>query len=167
MKFASAMSSQLSLFEPLLELPKGFRYHPDVLDEKEEHTLVGEINRLPFKEFEFHGFSGKRRVVSFGWQYDFKHAKLREAAPIPAFLLPVREKGYRRGAKPLIRSRLGSDDSRIWPVAVHNLDLGPPRDHCNYILRGGTWPCRASLRRRYGGTVSRCRFGGRLNDEVE
>jgi alkylated DNA repair dioxygenase AlkB len=92
MKFASAMSSQLSLFERLLELPEGFRYHPDVLDEEEEHTLVGEINRLPFKEFEFHCFSGKRRVVSFGWQYDFNHAKLREAVPIPAFLLPVREK---------------------------------------------------------------------------
>ena len=28
MKFASAMSSQLSLFERLLELPEGFRYHP-------------------------------------------------------------------------------------------------------------------------------------------
>ena len=92
MKFASAMSSQLRLFERQLELPEGFRYHPDVLDGEEEHTLVGEIKRLPFKEFAFHGFSGKRRVVSFGWQYDFNHAKLRETAPIPAFLLPVREK---------------------------------------------------------------------------
>jgi alkylated DNA repair dioxygenase AlkB len=92
MKFASAMSSQLSLFKHQLELPEGFRYHPDVLDEEEEHTLVGEVKHLPFKEFEFHGFSGKRRVVSFGWQYDFNHAKLREAGPIPAFLLPIREK---------------------------------------------------------------------------
>jgi hypothetical protein len=92
MKAASAMSSQPGLFERQLELPEGFRYHPDVLDEEEEHTLVGEIKQLPFKDFEFHGFSGKRRVVSFGWQYDFNHAKLSEADPIPAFLLPVREK---------------------------------------------------------------------------
>jgi alkylated DNA repair dioxygenase AlkB len=92
MKFASAMLSQLSLFEHQPELPEGFRYHQDLLNGEEEHTLVGEIERLPFKEFAFHGFTGKRRVVSFGWQYDFNHAKLREAAPIPAFFLPVREK---------------------------------------------------------------------------
>jgi alkylated DNA repair dioxygenase AlkB len=92
MKSASSMSSQLSLFERALEVPEGFRYLVDFLDAEEEQTLVGEIKRLPFKEFAFHGFSGKRRVVSFGWQYDFNHAKLREAAPIPAFFLPVREK---------------------------------------------------------------------------
>ena len=92
MKFASAMLSQLSLFEHQPELPEGFRYHQDLLNGEEEHTLVGEIERLPFKEFAFHGFTGKRRVVSFGWQYDFNHAKLREAAPIPASFLPVREK---------------------------------------------------------------------------
>jgi alkylated DNA repair dioxygenase AlkB len=92
MKAGSAMSSQPGLFERQLELTEGFRYHPDVLNEEEEHTLVGEIKQLPFKDFEFHGFSGKRRVVSFGWQHDFNHAKLSEADPIPAFLLPVREK---------------------------------------------------------------------------
>ena len=88
MKFASAMSSQLSLFEPLLELPKGFRYHPDVLDEKEEHTLVGEINRLPFKEFEFHGFSGKRRGVSFGWQYISSMRSCVRLLQFPPFFSP-------------------------------------------------------------------------------
>jgi alkylated DNA repair dioxygenase AlkB len=86
------MSTQLSLFEHEPELPEGFRYHPDLLDGKEEHTLIGKIERLPFKAFAFHGFTGKRRVVSFGWQYDFNHAKLREVTPIPAFFLPVREK---------------------------------------------------------------------------
>jgi alkylated DNA repair dioxygenase AlkB len=91
MMFASAMSSQLSLFEQP-ELPEGFRYHPDLLDREAEHTLVGEIERLPFKEFAFHGFTGKRRVISFGWQYDFNHAKLREVAPIPACFFPLREK---------------------------------------------------------------------------
>jgi alkylated DNA repair dioxygenase AlkB len=89
MKFAPAMSNQLNLFE---HEPEGFRYHPDLLDREEEHTLAGEIERLPFKEFAFHGFAGKRRVVSFGWQYDFNHAKLRVAAPIPAFFFPIREK---------------------------------------------------------------------------
>jgi alkylated DNA repair dioxygenase AlkB len=86
------MLSQLGLFEHEPELPEGFRYHRDLLNGEEERTLVGEIGRLPFKEFAFHGFTGKRRVVSFGWQYDFNHAKLRQADPIPAFFLPAREK---------------------------------------------------------------------------
>jgi alkylated DNA repair dioxygenase AlkB len=86
------VSSQLSLFEHQHQWPEGFRYHPDVLGEEEEHALVGEIPRLPFEEFRFHGFAGKRRVVSFGWLYDFNHATVRKAGPIPAFLLPVREK---------------------------------------------------------------------------
>ena len=46
---------------------------------------------LPFKEFEFQGYVGKRRVVSFGWQYDFNERALREADDIPPFLLSLRE----------------------------------------------------------------------------
>jgi len=30
------------------------------------HQLKG----LPFKPFEFHGYLGKRRIVSFGWRSD-------------------------------------------------------------------------------------------------
>src|SRR5262249_39728950 len=44
------------------------------------------------KEFEFHGFLGKRRVVSFGWRYDFGQAKLMQAELMPDFLLPSRDK---------------------------------------------------------------------------
>jgi alkylated DNA repair dioxygenase AlkB len=89
------MANELSLFESSLNLPEGFRYEAKLLDEDEERTLVAELQRLPFKEFEFHGFSGKRRVVSFGWQYDFNQAKLREAAAVPEFFRPVREKAAR------------------------------------------------------------------------
>ena len=89
------MANHLSLFESKPNLPEGFRYEPELLDEAEERTLVGEIQRLPFKEFEFHGFSGKRRVVSFGWQYDFNQAKLRKAAAVPECFRPVREKAAR------------------------------------------------------------------------
>lgn len=89
------MANQLSLFASNLNLPEGFRYEPELLDEAEERTLVAEIQRLPFKQFNFHGFSGKRRVVSFGWQYDFNQAKLRHAAPVPECFRPVREKAAR------------------------------------------------------------------------
>jgi hypothetical protein len=55
------------LFETTTKLPEGFRYTPDLLSPAEEDGLIRELRALPFKEFEFHGFLGKRRVVSFGW----------------------------------------------------------------------------------------------------
>jgi alkylated DNA repair dioxygenase AlkB len=73
-------------------MPAGFRYAPDVIDSVEEARLVGAFADLPFKEFEFHGFLGKRRVVSFGFRYDYNGGGLQETAPIPPFLLPLRER---------------------------------------------------------------------------
>lgn len=49
------------------------------------------IASLPFKEFEFRGYQGKRRVVSFGWKYDFNKAKLEPVEDIPALLLSLRD----------------------------------------------------------------------------
>ncbi len=73
-------------------MPAGFRYAPDVIELAEEAQLIDAFADLPFKEFEFHGYLGKRRVVSFGFRYDFNSGELQEAAPMPAFLLPVRER---------------------------------------------------------------------------
>jgi alkylated DNA repair dioxygenase AlkB len=73
-------------------MPAGFRYAPDVIGAAEEARLVAAFADLPFKEFEFHGFLGKRRVVSFGLRYDFNGGGLKAAEPMPPFLLPVRER---------------------------------------------------------------------------
>lgn len=70
----------------------GFSYRPGVLDHAEEQTLLTHVRNLPFREFEFHGYTGKRRVVSFGWKYDFSGQKLRKAETIPDFLSPLRAK---------------------------------------------------------------------------
>jgi alkylated DNA repair dioxygenase AlkB len=86
------MSSQLKLFKESAALPDGFRYQPELLTDGEEAALLAKLPPLPFKEFEFHGFLGKRRVVSFGWRYDFSQAKLMHAEPLPEFLLPLRDK---------------------------------------------------------------------------
>jgi alkylated DNA repair dioxygenase AlkB len=85
--------SQMGLFgieQP--ELPQGFRYQADVITPDEEKRLVADIGTLPLKEFDFHGYKGKRRVVSFGWHYDFSARSLRKANDIPPFLMTVREK---------------------------------------------------------------------------
>ena len=47
---------------------------------------------LPFRAFEFQGYVGKRRVVSFGWQCDFNRQELQRTDDIPPFLLPLRER---------------------------------------------------------------------------
>lgn len=70
---------------------EGFRYQPDLITHKDEESLVAHVRELPFQEFDFHGYKGKRRVVSFGWHYDFSSARLRKADPIPEYLLPVRK----------------------------------------------------------------------------
>ena len=72
-------------------LPEGFKYERDVLSRAAEASLLERIRELPFKEFQFHGYVGKRRVVSYGWQYDFTEARLKKSDDIPDFLLPVRE----------------------------------------------------------------------------
>src|SRR5437763_7406832 len=71
------------------------RYAPDLISVGEEQSLLQELPALPFREFEFHGFLGKRRVVSFGWHYDFNGGGLRTAGELPEFLLPVREHAAR------------------------------------------------------------------------
>ena len=37
------------------------------------------MHGLPFRDFEFHGYTGERRVVSFGRQYHFSARHLRKA----------------------------------------------------------------------------------------
>jgi alkylated DNA repair dioxygenase AlkB len=90
-----AATLQKNLFETASELPAGMRYAPDVLAPHEEQALLEQIPALPFKEFEFHGFLGKRRTVSFGWRYDFNGGGLGKAGEMPEFLLPVRERAAR------------------------------------------------------------------------
>jgi len=82
---------QLTLFEAAPAFPAGFRYQPELIAPADEAALVEEVRALPFREFEFHGYTGKRRVVSFGWHYDFGARVLRKADDIPPFLRALRE----------------------------------------------------------------------------
>lgn len=70
--------------------PEGFRYQDELVSVAEEDALLGHLRSLPFREFEFHGFTGKRRVLSFGWKYDFSSAALEKVSDIPEWLLPLR-----------------------------------------------------------------------------
>ncbi len=80
---------QPGLFDSGPPLPEGFKYQTAVISPDEEEQLVRQVEALPFKDFEFQGFLGKRRVVSFGWRYDFNERELQKADDIPPFLLPL------------------------------------------------------------------------------
>jgi alkylated DNA repair dioxygenase AlkB len=75
----------------LPNLPEGFRYSPEMIGPADEDALIARVRGLPFRDFEFHGYTGKRRVVSFGWHYDFAARHLRKADDIPRFLHPLRD----------------------------------------------------------------------------
>jgi alkylated DNA repair dioxygenase AlkB len=75
----------------LPNLPEGFRYRPELIGPDDEERLLARVRELPFRDFEFHGYTGKRRVVSFGWHYDFSARHLQKADDIPKFLLALRE----------------------------------------------------------------------------
>jgi alkylated DNA repair dioxygenase AlkB len=91
------MASQLDIFggaggarKTAAGPPEGFRYEPELIGREDEASLLARVRGLPFREFEFHGYTGRRRVVSFGWHYDFSARHLRKADDIPDFLLALR-----------------------------------------------------------------------------
>lgn len=92
------MTSQFTFFdgsgdadETVPPLPEGLRYRPELIGTDEEDALLTHVCKLPFREFEFRGYTGKRRVVSFGWRYDFSARHLQKADDIPEYLLTLRE----------------------------------------------------------------------------
>lgn len=72
-------------------LPEGFRYQAGIVPRKLQEALLEALPELPFKPFDFHGYEGKRRVVSFGWKYDFDTETVRRIDAIPPLLLPLRQ----------------------------------------------------------------------------
>ena len=143
---------QIEFFTEAPKYPEGFRYEREIISRSDESELIERIRTLPLKEFEFHGFLGKRRVKSFGWRYDFDDERLKQSEPIPDFLLPVRERAARF-------ADLNADD--IQHVLVTEYDhagIGWHRDKANFEDIIGVSllaPCTFRLRRKVGSTWER------------
>jgi alkylated DNA repair dioxygenase AlkB len=88
----SSGEDEADLFQVGPALPSGFEYGAEFIEPQTERTLLADLKGLPFKHFEFHGFQGKRRVVSFGWRYDFNGGGLTKTEEMPPFLLAVRQR---------------------------------------------------------------------------
>jgi alkylated DNA repair dioxygenase AlkB len=80
---------------PISNLPDGLLYQPDFLSVSEEAELVRIFGSLPFANFDFHGYTARRRVVEFGLEYDFSTRRASPTQGFPEFLEPVRERAAR------------------------------------------------------------------------
>ena len=84
-------------------MPEGFVYRQGVISADEEQRFTERFAELPFAPFEFHGFQGRRRVVSFGWRYDYAGRRIRPSAELPEFLLPLRARAAEGRSAPSSR----------------------------------------------------------------
>jgi alkylated DNA repair dioxygenase AlkB len=85
--------AQAELFAPPAPRgPPGFGDWPDAISPGEETDLARRLGELPFAPYDFHGFAGNRRVVSFGWRYDHGAGAVLAAPPAPDWLADVRER---------------------------------------------------------------------------
>lgn len=129
-------------------LPEGFVYASAVVSVDQEAELLQHFRQLAFREFEFHGYQGRRRVVYFGYRYDFNESTLAPAEPIPPFLLPL------RGIAASFAS-IDADELQHALVTEYaaGAGIGWHKDRPNFndvIGVSFASPCRFRLRRRNG-----------------
>ena len=84
------VNGDLNLFEVAAKVPDGFIYRQNFISEAEEQALIREIQSVQLASFQYYQFTGKRRLASFGWQYEFGKNEITRAPDMPAFLLPLR-----------------------------------------------------------------------------
>lgn len=101
--------SQLDLFSvetlapppPQQVLPEGLVYQPEFLSVEEERDLLAHLAGVGYAEIRMHGVVAKRRAAHFGMDYEYQTAAVAPGVPIPAFLLPLRERvGTLAGRRP-------------------------------------------------------------------
>jgi alkylated DNA repair dioxygenase AlkB len=83
------VSTQLALFDDTEAGPSGLRYAPDFISPEAERELIAHVAELPLKPFQFGAFEGNRRVMSFGFRYDYTAQRMLESEPIPDWLQTI------------------------------------------------------------------------------
>jgi alkylated DNA repair dioxygenase AlkB len=73
-------------------LPEGLRYLPDFLSPEEERALVERMPEAAFREVRMRGQVALRRTAHYGWDYGYESWQIEPAAPVPDWILPLRER---------------------------------------------------------------------------
>ncbi|WP_354005148.1 alpha-ketoglutarate-dependent dioxygenase AlkB [Ramlibacter cellulosilyticus] len=83
--------SQSDLFgEAPPALPPGMRYEADFLSPDEESALLAMLRALPLAPMQYQQYTARRKVLSYGGQYDFSAQQLNAVEPLPAWLDALR-----------------------------------------------------------------------------
>lgn len=103
------------------QLPQGFAYQSEFLSREEEAKLLETLRQLEFRPFEFQGYAAKRRIVSYGFEYDPSSRRVSAAEPLPEFLGDLRDKaaGWARVAADDIREAIVIEYPPGAPIGWH------------------------------------------------
>jgi alkylated DNA repair dioxygenase AlkB len=85
-------AAQSTLFDTSKSLPNGLVYRPDFITQAEEELLLAHIENLPLSHSRLGEYVAKRRIVGFGWGYDFDKKRLVPGPALPRFLQPLQRK---------------------------------------------------------------------------
>lgn len=112
--------------------PVGLRYSPELLAIEHEQKLLVAIAQLSMQEAQYYQYTAKRRVANFGPSYDFEARQLRDAAPLPDFLMSLRRQ---------VAKQLSISEDSFAQVLITEYRPGTPlgwhRDALNYELVAG------------------------------
>ena len=67
----------------------GLTYLPAFLAAEEETELLAHVSAIEFREVRMHGVAAKRRVIHYGWDYDYEGWKIFPTHPVPQWLRPL------------------------------------------------------------------------------
>lgn len=113
-------SGQACLFgaEPL---PAGLYFEADFLGRDDEGDLLAAIAAMPLHEARYKAYTARRRIASFGTQYDFEANELQRCQPLPASLKPLSDL-----ARALLARAGGSGPRRFTNALVAEYAPGTP-----------------------------------------
>ena len=69
---------------PEQHYPSGFAYYPGYISQEEEAFLSNEVQKFELHPLIFQGYEAKRKVASFGFDWNFQTRKLSAGKPIPS-----------------------------------------------------------------------------------
>ena len=104
-----------ALFDVGIPSIDGLRYQGEFISREEELALTSAIRKLEFGAVVFRGVEARRRVVQFGWDYEFGSRKATPAEPVPEFLLALRKQAG---------ELIGLDPARLEEVLVTEYQPG-------------------------------------------
>ncbi len=102
-------------------LPEGLHFEADFLSLADEAALIDAIAAMPLHEAQYKTFTARRRIASFGTQYDFEANELQRSQPLPASLKPLSEL-----ARVLLARAGGHEERRFTNALVAEYAPGTP-----------------------------------------